>query len=244
MTPLVCLHGFAGSPRCWDEVIEALGHPSKVLRPMLLGHNRAPPPASITSFEAEVDRVAALVVGAGLTGAHLVGYSLGARVGLGLLVRHGGLFARASLIGVHPGLASADERRARAAADKRWCRLLETRGIREFAEAWAAQPLFATQSRLPRARLDQQRRVRVSHDPAGLAGALRHLGLASMPCYRSQLRHVTLPVRVIAGELDVKFSELAREVAGLLPHGTPLAVAGAGHNPVLERPQQLAAQLQ
>ena len=94
--PLVCLHGFTGSPQCWDDVIEALGKPSRVLCPTLLGHNQGPPPASITSFEAEVDRIATMVLHAGLTGAHLVGYSLGARLGLGLLVRHGRLFARAA----------------------------------------------------------------------------------------------------------------------------------------------------
>jgi len=243
VTPLVCLHGLTGSPHCWDEVIEALGKPCRVLCPALLGHNGGPASGAVTSFEAEVDRIAAAVVHAGLTGAHLVGYSLGARVGLGLLVRHGRLFERASLIGVHPGLASASERRARAAADERWCRLLETRGVHQFAEAWAAQPLFATQSRLSPARLAKQRRFRESHDPAGLASALRCLGLASMPCYSRDLGRVALPVRVITGELDRKFAELATEVSGLLPDATKLAVAGAGHNPVLECPRQLAEKL-
>ena len=68
--------------------------------------------AGALRFEQEVDRIARGIVDAGLCGSYLCGYSLGARVALGLLARHAHRFAGATLIGVHPGLSSPDERAA------------------------------------------------------------------------------------------------------------------------------------
>jgi 2-succinyl-6-hydroxy-2,4-cyclohexadiene-1-carboxylate synthase len=209
--------------------------------PALLGHDGTGGPPGIGTFEAEVDRLAAAIRQHGIRTAHLAGYSMGGRVSLGLLVRHPDLFASATLIATSPGLRTPGEREARAARDEGWARLLETGGLDTFVAAWEALPLFATQDRLPPAAAAEQRRIRRSHDPHGLARSLRVLGLARMPDYRPRLADMELPVRLVVGQRDARFEALGREMAQRLPRGTLTRVPDAGHNVVLECPAETVA---
>jgi 2-succinyl-6-hydroxy-2,4-cyclohexadiene-1-carboxylate synthase len=227
---IVYLHGFTGSPRSWDEV----GLPG-VAEP-LLGH--APPLVRAGTFGDEIARLQTII--APRAPVHIVGYSLGARVALGLLAAAPRLFSRATLIGVHPGLREADGRAERIAADERWARMLETEGIEPFVDAWEAQPLFATQSADQR---ERRRRQRLAHDPVGLAAALRGLGLGHMPDLWPALPALSLPVTYVAGEHDPKFRALAMRAAALTPRASVSIVAGAGHDVVLEQPRAVAAAL-
>jgi 2-succinyl-6-hydroxy-2,4-cyclohexadiene-1-carboxylate synthase len=149
--------------------------------------------------------------------AHLAGYSLGARLALGIAVRHPERVSRLTLVGAHPGLASDTERDERRRSDQRWIELLETCGIDAFVDAWSAQPLFASERRLPEALRSARRKERLGHDPKELARSLRITGLAEMPNFRPRLGEIRAPVTLMTGELDAKFSALAEEVSNLLP---------------------------
>lgn len=244
MTGLVLLHGFTGSPASFAAVVPLLRvrHPGlRILSPWLLGHGPAPE-LGPQRFEVEVDRVAALVRSARFSGAHLCGYSLGARLALGLLARHASSFSGATLIGVNPGLSAASERAERVGSDERWAELLLRAGVSGFLEAWQAQPLFASQAQLPAATLAQQQQARAVHTARGLAHALRVLGLGQMPDYRGVLCGARLRVRLLVGALDRKFLAIAqklRESSRVELHSVP----GAGHNLLLEAPEGVAGVL-
>jgi 2-succinyl-6-hydroxy-2,4-cyclohexadiene-1-carboxylate synthase len=234
---LLLLHGFTGSPSSWDDLLAALG-PVEALRPALVGHGAEADHSG--GFAAEVDRLATPLHRRDLANLHLVGYSMGARVALGLLCRYPERFGRATLIGVDPGLAGA-ERAARAEADERWARRVEAEGIEAFAAAWEEQPLFASQRRLPGSIRARERARRLGHRPAGLACALRQIGLGAMPDCRPGLPGVGCPIQLIVGELDPRFRALAVEAAARLPDGAVATVSGCGHNVTLERPDAVAA---
>lgn len=245
--PLVLLHGFTGSPESWGVVrreIRALAGaptaPEEALAPAALGHAGPATTASAATWDDELDRLADLIRNTAVEPAHLVGYSMGGRLALGLLVRHPELFRSATLIGASPGLTDAAERAERAAQDEKWARLLDEEGLDSFVAAWEALPLFASQAGLPADALERQDRIRRSHDPAGLARSLRVLGLARMPDYRPQLPEVGIPVRLVVGERDDKFRRLAEAMAERLPRATVTVVPDAGHNLVLERPTEIA----
>lgn len=237
---IVLIHGFTGSPASWDPIRRALDPPdSRILALTALGHGGTPGPDNVAAFDDEVDRLAARI-SEGPDGAHLVGYSMGGRLALGLLVRHPALFRSATLIGASPGLTDAAERAARSARDEKWARLLDEEGLDSFVAAWEALPLFGSQTGLPRDALEHQDRIRRSHHPAGLARSLRALGLARMPDYRPYLPQIDIPVRLVVGERDTKFRALAAEMAERLPRATVTVVPDAGHNVVLERPTEIA----
>ena len=99
---LVLVHGFTGSPTSWEAVVARLPSDWTVIAPALVGHRGGPVGDPGRGFEAEVDRLAEWVRARTSEPSHLVGYSLGARLGLGMLVRHPAQFARATLIGTNP----------------------------------------------------------------------------------------------------------------------------------------------
>jgi pimeloyl-ACP methyl ester carboxylesterase len=205
----ILLHGFAGDPQVWagfeGEAIAMPGHGLPIR----------------DSWQANLDAID--THGATLA----IGYSFGARVALGLLADR--RIERAILIGVNPGI-SDDERPARRAADARWAQLLRERGIEAFLAAWEAQPLFATQQRVPE-RVAARRAWRSALDPEQLARCLETMGLAEMPDYRGVVGRATL----IAGADDAKFL--------LLGGDHVIAIPGAGHDVLLEQPEALAAVL-
>ena len=211
------LHGFAGDPSVWAGI--ARSGDACIALP---GHGRELAP----TWDANLDAIAAAIAGHDV----VIGYSLGARIALGLVAT--GRAPRAILISVNPGIAGA-ERPARRASDAAWARLLREHGIAAFVDAWQAQPLFATQARAPADRLAARRARRLALDPEQLARSLEVMGLAEMPDYRA---HVTADrCRLIAGADDAKFLAIARALPAPLD-----VIAASGHDPTLEQPDALA----
>lgn len=240
--PLLLLHGFAGTPAGWAEVVEHLTGEFLVAAATLPGHGRRADDVP-ASFEEVLERLNAALVQLHAGPWRVGGYSMGARVALGLLVRNPERFGIASLVGVHPGLRSDEERRERLAWERGWAHLLRNEGIDAFLDKWEAQPLFATQAHLPAVQRAAIRAVRRSHHPEGLARALEVLGLAAMPNYWPVLRDIRVPVRLVVGERDSKFRLIAEAVAQELANARLHLVPAVGHNVPLEAPGAMASLL-
>ena len=80
-----------------------------------------------------------------------------------------------------------------------------------FLSEWESLPLLASQASLPETAREAQRRVRSSHDASGLAHALRALGTGRMPNYFPKLGELKLPVLLVVGEKDPKFTAIAEQ---------------------------------
>lgn len=242
---IVTLHGFLGAPSLWQTTFAQPALASlAVTHRWLPGHGPEPwlpADAAHASFDAIVDAVAATLP----AGATLVGYSLGARLALGLVARHPRAIAGAVLIGPHPGLSDAAERAERQRWDEGQAAEIEHDGLASFAERWAALPLFATQASAPERERARQQAARRDHRPDAVAWAMRALGLGRMPDYGRQLAQATTlpPVTLITGALDEKFTRLAASAVTRWRGARHAVVAGAGHNVPLEAPEALAEAL-
>ena len=85
---------------------------------------------------------------------------------------------------------------------------------------------------------------RLSNHPADLAAALRGIGTGVMAPLWDRLGELTMPVAVLAGELDGKFVALGERLAAALPRATLTIVPGAGHALPLEAPAAVARALE
>jgi 2-succinyl-6-hydroxy-2,4-cyclohexadiene-1-carboxylate synthase len=241
---LVLLHGFSGRPEAWQEVVSHLERPGLVVAPCLPGHDSIPPAWGWESFEQAVRGLAEAVRSIHPGGWRLAGYSLGARLALGLMVAAPDLWTDALVVGVNPGLESEAERLARRCEDKARALLLREDGVEAFVDGWERLPLFDSQRSVAAERLAVQRAQRLAHDPEPLARSLEVLGLGAMPDFWPALASIVLPVQVAVGELDLRFREIAVRVASRLPAGRLVVVPGVGHNVVLEAPETVARLLE
>lgn len=240
-TPIVLLHGFLGSKESWRRVLEV--GPAKDAEVYCLdlpGHGLD---WNARSFEVAIERLGDLIWRRYFQVKVLIaGYSLGARLALGLLGTFSGFFSGGLLIGLSAGISGA-ERQARVEADARLARLLREEGIDAFLEHWRSLPLFASQLALPQGVLAEQRRINRSHDPEQLAATLEALSLGRMADYRPFLPRLARPIDLMVGEKDAKFLALAQEMQTLLPNARLEVVPGVGHNVVLEAPAAVSAAL-
>ncbi len=236
------LHGFMGSPTSYSRAVRHLGDDLRPFFPALSGHGGDWQGRAADSFEGEVSRLLALLADVERP-RFICGYSLGARVALGMLSRAPSMFEGAVLIGLHPGLDAASARDERRALDAGRARLLREEGLAAFTKAWEALPLFATQRALPPNLLAEQRACRLAHDPEGLARSLEVLGLAEMPNYRAAMASLEVPITLITGSLDINFANMAKELAARNVHIRTELVDGVGHNVLLEAPSVVAAEL-
>jgi 2-succinyl-6-hydroxy-2,4-cyclohexadiene-1-carboxylate synthase len=165
-----------------------------------------------------------------------VGYSMGGRLCLQLALDRPDHVERLVLVSASPGIADPAARAARREADERLAQEVERDGIAAFLERWLAQPLFAT---LPRDRSGIDER-RARNTVERLTYQLRVLGQGVQPSNWERLGELRMPVLLIVGELDTKYAEIARQMAGGIPDARVEVISGAGHACHVEQPNAVA----
>jgi 2-succinyl-6-hydroxy-2,4-cyclohexadiene-1-carboxylate synthase len=238
---LLLLHGFTGSAETLRALADALASEYRTIAVDLLGHGRsdAPRDPSRYALECTAGDLARLLDALGEPRAHVLGYSLGGRIGLGFAALRPHRVQSLVAIGASAGLADPRERAARRAADEELAQSLERDGLEAFVTRWMAQPLFASQARLGAESLACARAQRLHNRPHGLAASLRGIGTGAQPALHGRLGPLDLPMLFVAGAEDAKFSRIARELAALAQRGRAAIVPGAGHAVQLENPEAL-----
>src|SRR5690348_3371641 len=84
--PLVLIHGFTATWRCWQPVLADLVPRFEVIAPTLPGHDGGPPPpdGGAHSIAEGTDHFEAILYDLGIESAHMAGNSLGGAVALEL----------------------------------------------------------------------------------------------------------------------------------------------------------------
>jgi 2-succinyl-6-hydroxy-2,4-cyclohexadiene-1-carboxylate synthase len=234
MAPAVLLlHGFTHTGSSWDPVVAALGERYRVIAPDIRGHGTAADASPVT-LEAVIADLEALAPAEGLV---VAGYSMGGRIALHLALAMPGRVRRLVLVGASPGIADPVERAERRRSDERLAGELEGMTIDEFARRWARTPVLAG---LPDEVLARVHADRLRNTPKGLAAALRGLGTGALPSLWGRLAELAMPVVLVAGERDEKFSAIGREMATSIAEAEVVAVAGTGHAVHLEAADEVA----
>ncbi|HTS79888.1 MAG TPA: 2-succinyl-6-hydroxy-2,4-cyclohexadiene-1-carboxylate synthase [Myxococcaceae bacterium] len=241
-SPLLLIHGFTGSREAWSHLRPLLGPHFGVIAPDLPGHGESPLEAE-TTFESTLDALLGLLDARRLERVDVVGYSLGARVALGLCLRAPDRVGRLILESGSPGLRRRRERLERRRDDAALAEVIEREGLEAFVRRWEALPLFEGLRALPDELRTRLHARRLSHRPDALAGSLRALSLGAQPSYWTRLWTVRAPTLLLTGERDAKFTGVARAMAAEIPLVWGHVFPGAGHAPHLESPEEYAREV-
>jgi 2-succinyl-6-hydroxy-2,4-cyclohexadiene-1-carboxylate synthase len=215
---VVLVHGFTQTPGSWTLVAERLAAPTRFLE--------VDDGPDFVSVAHALDDGPAIYVG----------YSQGGRLCLQLALDRPEVVERLVLVSASPGIADADERATRRAADDRLAAQIERDGVDAFLERWLAQPLFAT---LPRERSGIDER-RTANTVEGLTFQLRVLGQGVQPSNWERLGELAMPVLLLVGELDTKYVDIAHRMAARITDARVEVIPGAGHACHLEQPARVA----
>jgi 2-succinyl-6-hydroxy-2,4-cyclohexadiene-1-carboxylate synthase len=227
---LVLVHGFTQTGRCWGPFADDLARDHEVVAVDAPGHGGS------SDVRADLTTGAELLGRAGGTATY-VGYSMGGRLSLHLALARPDLVQRLVVVGATGGIDDPDDRATRRAADEALAAHLEQVGLEVFLQEWLAQPLFAG---LPpsAACLDERRRNTVT----GLASSLRLAGTGTQEPLWGHLGRIEVPVLVMAGVDDGRFSSVAGRLARAIgPTATVALVPRAGHSAHLENPADAAS---
>lgn len=236
--PLLLLHGFTGRGSSWGAHATALARQFRLIVVDLPGHGRSgiPPDPARASVERSADDLATILRREGCAPAHVLGYSLGARIALRLAIAHPDAVRRLVLESPSAGLPTEAEGQVRRAADEDRANRLERDGIEAFVDEWEREPVFASHAALPSALAARLRAERLRNRPTGLAASLRGAGQGSMEPLQNRLAGIRTPTLVITGALDPTGRARAEAVAAGIPGASLEIVANAGHAPHIETP--------
>jgi len=228
---MVALHGFTQTGAMFAELAELLG--KEVLAPDLPGHGRsAGYPATFASAITGVAEVLAQVG----SPVPLIGYSQGGRVALAVALERPELVSHLVLVSTSLGIEDEVERGERLRADEVLAAELERGDLASFVDRWLNSPMFAGLERRGTAWREADVARRLENTPGALAGALVGMGQGGQPYLGGRLGELGMPVLVIAGELDEKYSGLVTGLRHLLPHAVLEILPGVGHAVIGEDP--------
>ena len=234
---IVFLHGFLGAGSDWGEIAAPLAEDYFCVCPDLPGHG-----ANITrDFDAQLSipqlalELRALCAALSLSAPIVVGYSLGGRVALAAAVRHPEIMQALMLESTSAGLDTEAERQARAATDDARAAVLLADGIAAFMRTWYAAPLFESLQMRPQL-LAKLQAARMCNDARWMSKVVSELSPGRAASVWAELPSVRLRTLLLAGALDVRYTESAQRMCAAMPNAICTVVADAGHNVHLEQP--------
>ena len=232
---IAALHGFTGRGGDFDGLIAHSTTAATWRCPDLPGHGDTPA-MDWTAFQSDLGRWIESLPRPRI----LLGYSLGGRCALAFASAHADRIDGLVLVGAHPGLVDATERDTRAAADSLLADTARREGLDTFLSRWRRQPLIASQENAPEPWLGHMRKARTTHRIAELATILESWSPGRLPPQWDRLQSLRLPVLLLTGANDARYTALAARMSALMPAATHRTVPACGHACHLEAPAPTA----
>ena len=214
------LPGFSQTAGAWNEVVDSVS-PSELI--------------SCLEIPAAADFVSTARALAVDRSGIWAGYSLGGRLALQIAVDHPGQAESLLLVSTTPGITDPGERAERSRDDLELANWVEAHTSDEFLDRWLAQPMFAGLNRPRDHRLTSTELI---------ADQLRTLGQGTQLPLWDRLAALDMPVVLMAGAKDAKYSQIAHQMASLIGANAEVhIVPGVGHALLEETPELVRALL-
>jgi 2-succinyl-6-hydroxy-2,4-cyclohexadiene-1-carboxylate synthase len=234
------LHGFMGSTNDWANVVQKIDKRFNKIAIDLIGHGKSSSPSSVNYYTAEslVNQIDEVINYLRLKETILCGYSMGGRVALNFTLAKPDLVKGLILESASAGFKIGKERDGRKKSDEDLATYIENNSIEDFVTSWLDQELFGTLRRFSNEKLKRMKEERAKNSKTGLANCLRGFGTGVMPYLGSELAKLKIPVFLITGGLDDKFTQINLNLKKSFPSAKHKIISTAGHNTHLEEPKK------
>lgn len=238
---VVFLHGFLGSGDDWAPIVDQLADNWHCVSIDLPGHGKTPI-EPFKEFDDVPRAICELMCQLGADAFHVVGYSMGGRIGFSLMKDHAPHVISAFIISAFPGYELESHRLKRIGEDEQLARTLEEDGLSKFLDDWYDLPLFRALHWHPEEFAAMLKRRR-TNDPLQLAEALRLFSVGRMPNCWEMFDNLNTRLCYIAGDVDDKYSDVAEELNFICPDAYVAIIPGCGHTIHVEAPEQVSDEL-
>ncbi len=190
--PIILLHGFPMNQTVWDDFVPLLSATNKVITVDLPGFGKSPLPQLPFTIDQIADLLLSLLSSEKISGATLIGHSLGGYIALAMVEKRPELF---SGLGLFHSTALADS------AEKKESRLkvvdfIGKNGVLAFTSNFIP-PLFADQNHKA---INKVREIAEQSAHNAVEGYT--LAMRNRPDRTSVLKKLKIPILFLAGEAD------------------------------------------
>ena len=231
---ILALHGFTGCGADFEPLAHELG--GKWHCPALPGHGPKPqldcsPQATLECINQELTHHHLTITKQKI----LLGYSMCARAALLHATDHPEAWDALILISGNPGIKDETDRANRRIADAELADSIERIGMQAFLEFWQETPLIRSQKKIPADLAISMQANRLKNTSSGLAKSLCQFGQGSMANLWPKLDKLAMPLLLITGERDKKYTNIAQRMRTVLPQACHVTIQDASHMPHLEQ---------
>ncbi|OGL16550.1 MAG: hypothetical protein A3G97_05350 [Candidatus Rokubacteria bacterium RIFCSPLOWO2_12_FULL_69_21] len=227
-TPLVLMHGFAGTAESWKPQIPDLSARYRLILYDARGHWRSESPrsADLYSHELFAEDLRALLDHLGAETAVVGGLSMGGVIALTFYFAHPQRVRALILADTGPGFRNPERRATWTRSREAVARLLEEGGMAAFARSKHAELDYYTAPD-----------IMLKHDPIGLAHVNRKVLVMPDSQLIDRLPEVAVPTLVVVGADDVDFLAASDVMARKIPGAAHIVIPKAGHGANVDQPE-------
>ncbi len=236
---ILLLHGFTGSAFDWNFLIPSLKKEYNVYAMDLIGHGNSdcPDNPELYTIDPTISRTDEFISKFLGRKPVIIGYSMGGRLALSYAVKYPDKINGLILESATWGIKESNLREGRVDSDKKTAEFILSNDIEKFVDYWMNKNIFASQKRLPGEQLKKIKSQKMKNNKTGLANSLLSSGTGSMPPLHDLINKIKVPVLLLTGGLDEKFSQINSEMVKYLDNARHLIIRDAGHNVHLEKPE-------
>ena len=222
-TTIYALHGFLGLPSDWDGIGQEIGDQFEALNLFSLSH----PTNGLQHWGQAFNQYVAKQPAPRRI---LLGYSQGGRLAMHALIDAPELWVGAILVSANTGLKLEEERTSVLQMDIDWAQRFLNDPWEDLINDWDSQAVFRGQT--PSFERKEEDYVR-----GHLAHAIEGWSVGKQNDLREPLSKLPFPILWIAGEKDLKYVELVKQMAADHPQSSFWIAPDVGHRVPWECPQ-------
>jgi len=162
----------------------------------------------------------------------LMGYSMGGRIALHMLIDQPERWKKVIIVSGHTGVDNEELKKERVLTDTQWAQRFLKDDWAEVINAWNVQGVLQQAKKndessqcgftfLDRRELEEQR--------VAVAKSFQHWSVGKQENLLPVLKNISCPVLWITGESDVKFTKVASNAAAHMPRGKHVVAPNTGH---------------